>query len=172
MGHEVDRRADIYAMGVLTFEMLTGGLPFIGANRMEVASATVNAPIPSAAKLNAVLPDELDVLLAKVLAKDPGQRPQSVKDLLAQMARLPQRRAAAGAPAVAGIARPVPAQAPNPQPAETAAMRLIAAPPPIVHGSPPPSTGSQSGSAPLPTLPNLDRKPPPARAPCILNPPP
>ncbi len=77
MGHDVDRRADIYAMGVLTFEMLTGRLPFIGANRMEVAYATVNAPIPSAAKLNAVLPDELDVLLAKVLAKDPAQRPQS-----------------------------------------------------------------------------------------------
>src|SRR5207253_977870 len=70
MGHDVDRRADIYAMGVLTFEMLTGRLPFIGANRMEVAYATVNSPIPSAAKLNAVLPDELDVLLAKVLAKD------------------------------------------------------------------------------------------------------
>ncbi len=89
MGHEVDRRADIYAMGVLTFEMLTGRLPFIGANRMEVAYATVNAPIPSAAKLTAALPDELDVLLAKVLAKDPAQRPQSVKDLLAQMARRP-----------------------------------------------------------------------------------
>jgi len=79
MGHDVDRRADIYAMGVLTFEMLTGRLPFTGANRMEVAYATVNTPIPSAAKLNAVLPDELDVLLARVLAKDPAQRPQSVR---------------------------------------------------------------------------------------------
>jgi len=83
-------------MGVLTFEMLTGRLPFIGAiawrsrTRRELAD-------PSAAKLNAVLPDELDVLLAKVLAKDPAQRPQSVKDLLAQMAKLPQRRAAANA---------------------------------------------------------------------------
>jgi len=46
MGHDVDRRADIYAMGVLTFEMLTGRLPFVGANRMEVAYATVNTPIP------------------------------------------------------------------------------------------------------------------------------
>src|SRR4029077_12575198 len=133
MGHEVDRRADIYAMGVLTFEMLTGRLPFIGANRMEVAYATVNAPIPSAAKLNAVLPDELDVLLAKVLAKDPAQRPQTVKDLLAQMAKLPQRRAAA-APAAGGVARPAAASASSPQPAETAAMRLISAPPPQVHG--------------------------------------
>ena len=73
-------------MGVLTFEMLTGRLPFIGSNRMEVAYSTVNAPIPSAVKLNAALPDELDQLLAKVLAKDPAQRPQTVRDLLALMA--------------------------------------------------------------------------------------
>src|SRR5579859_7687809 len=106
MGHEVDRRADIYAMGVLTFEMLTGRLPYVGANRMEVAYATVNAPIPSAVKINAKLPDELDVLLQKVLAKEPADRPGTVKDVLAQMAKLPQRRtsppsAAAPAPVTA-----------------------------------------------------------------------
>ncbi|HAC46267.1 MAG TPA: hypothetical protein DCF65_09390, partial [Chloroflexi bacterium] len=169
MGHEVDRRADIYAMGVLTFEMLTGRLPFIGANRMEVAYATVNAPIPSAAKLNAVLPDELDVLLAKVLAKDPAQRPQSVKELLALMARLPQRRAVAGAPAAVGVTRPPLQQAPNPQPVETAAMRLISAPPPPLHGSPPPSTGSQSGSSAIRTLQMMGVKPARARGRFILN---
>src|SRR6266700_2048204 len=122
MGHDVDRRADIYAMGVLTFEMLTGRLPFVGANRMEVAYSTVNAPIPSAAKLNAVLPDELDVLLAKVLAKDPAQRPQTVKDLLTQMARLPQRRsvgAPAAAAAVAVVARSAAQPAPSSAPLET-----------------------------------------------------
>src|SRR5258708_1116930 len=106
MGHDVDKRADIYAMGVLTFEMLTGRLPFIGSNRMEVAYSTVNAPIPSAVKLNAALPDELDQLLAKVLAKDPAARPQTVRDLLSQMARLPQRRqaAAVGVGAQGGVA--------------------------------------------------------------------
>src|SRR3989442_15010646 len=153
MGHEVDRRADIYAMGVLTFEMLTGRLPFIGANRMEVAYATVNAAIPSAAKLNAVLPDELDVLLAKVLAKDPAQRPQSVKDLLSQMAKLPQRRAATGAPAAAG-ARPATASPPAPHAPDAAATRMMAAPPAPIHGSPPPtpSTGSAGGASASRTL--------------------
>jgi hypothetical protein len=172
MGHDVDRRCDIYAMGVLTFEMLTGRLPFVGANRMEVAYATVNAPIPSAAKLNAVLPDELDVLLAKVLAKDPAQRPQSVKDLLAQMAKLPQRRAA-GAPAGAAAAAIRPAAAapaPGPKPDETAAMRLIAAPA-HVHGSPPPtpSTGSSGGSSAIRTLQMMGVKPARARGRFILN---
>ena len=165
MGHEVDRRCDIYAMGVLTFEMLTGRLPFIGSNRMEVAYATVNAPVPSAAKLNAALPDELDQLLAKVLAKDPAQRPQTVRDLLAQMAKLPQRRQAPAAAASAPFARP-----PLSQPAETAAMRIISAPPAIVHGSPPPtpSTGSGSASA-LRTLEMMGVKPSRARGRFILN---
>jgi serine/threonine protein kinase len=174
MGHDVDRRADIYAMGVLTFEMLTGRLPFIGANRMEVAYATVNSPIPSAAKLNAVLPDELDVLLAKVLAKDPAQRPQSVKDLLAQMAKLPQRRAAAnsqGASAAAAMARPIAQpQAPIPQPEAAAAARVVSAPPPL-HGSPPPtpSTGSSTGSSAIRTLQMMGVKPARARGRFILN---
>ena len=174
MGHDVDRRADIYAMGVLTFEMLTGRLPFIGANRMEVAYATVNSPIPSAAKLNAVLPDELDVLLARVLAKDPAQRPQSVKDLLAQMAKLPQRRAAGnaqGAPAAAAMARPIAqSQAPIPQPEAAAAARVVSAPPPL-HGSPPPtpSTGSSSGSSAIRTLQMMGVKPARARGRFILN---
>ncbi len=163
MGHEVDRRCDIYAMGVLTFEMLTGRLPFIGSNRMEVAYATVNAPVPSAAKLNNALPDELDVLLAKVLAKDPGQRPQTVRELLSLMAKLPQRRQAPAPPAPAPFARP-----PASQPAETAAMRIVSAQP-VQHGSPPPSTGSSGSASALKTLELMGVKPSRARGRFILN---
>jgi hypothetical protein len=166
MGHEVDRRCDIYAMGVLTFEMLTGRLPFIGSNRMEVAYATVNAPVPSAAKLNNALPDELDQLLSRVLAKDPAQRPQSVKELLGLMAKLPQRRQAAPAAAPVPFARPAIAQ-----PAETAAMRIVSAQPVpvgIQHGSPPP-TPSAGGASALRTLEMMGVKPSRARGRFILN---
>jgi serine/threonine-protein kinase len=160
MGHDVDKRADIYAMGVLCFEMLTGRLPFIGSNRMEVAYSTVNAAIPSAVKLNAALPDEIDQLLAKVLAKDPGQRPQTVRDLLAQMARLPQRRQAAGAPAAvqAGNVAPAPPRpAMTPDPPTAANMRALAATlpptgppstrPAVLQGSPIPTPTAMGGSA-------------------------
>jgi serine/threonine protein kinase len=137
MGHDVDKRADIYAMGVLTFEMLTGRLPFIGSNRMEVAYSTVNAPIPSAVKLNASLPDEIDQLLAKVLAKDPAARPQTVRDLLAEMARLPQRRQAAVAPAAMPAAMPA---ASHPGAVATAPPRSgLAKDPPTASNMPPPS---------------------------------
>ncbi len=183
MGHDVDRRADIYAMGVLTFEMLTGRLPFIGSNRMEVAYATVNSPIPSAVKLNANLPDELDVLLSKVLAKDPAARPQTVRELLAQMARLPQRRAnpagagvapATGAPAAATPAAGV-AVLPRPAAAQTspdtASMRVVtpsAPPPPNFHGSPPP-TPTSAGYSTIRTLELMGVRPARARGRFILN---
>lgn len=151
MGHDVDKRADIYAMGVLTFEMLTGRLPFIGSNRMEVAYSTVNAPIPSAVKLNAALPDELDQLLAKVLAKDPAQRPQTVRDLLAQMAKLPQRRQAASAAvgaAQGAVAIAAGRPAPTMEPPTATSMKVIAAASPRpLQGSPIPTPTGVGGSA-------------------------
>src|SRR5437763_10723929 len=125
MGHDVDRRADIYAMGALTFEMLTGRLPYVGANRMEVAYSTVNSPLPSAVKISPNLPDELDQLLQKVLAKDPNERPQTVRDLLGQMAKLPQRRS------TGATVPPVPAAVP----AASQARASAAASPPIATPS-------------------------------------
>ncbi len=179
MGHDVDKRADIYAMGALTFEMLTGRLPFVGANRMEVAYATVNTPIPSAVKLNANLPDELDQLLGRVLAKDPAQRPQTVRELLAQMARLPQRRTtaagvvsatpvAAGTPSGGVAVMPRPATSSNGP--DTASMRVIqpAASPPAFHGSPPP-TPTAGGASTIRTLELMGVRPARARGRFILN---
>ncbi|HLZ94180.1 MAG TPA: serine/threonine-protein kinase, partial [Candidatus Dormibacteraeota bacterium] len=197
MGHEVDRRADIYAMGVLTFEMLTGRLPYVGANRMEVAYATVNSPIPSACALNANLPDELDQLLTKVLAKDPNARPQTVRELLGQMAKLPQRRASAAATvppapaaaassavraaAAASVVAPPPAT-PSAQPALPGAGAAVGAAPaqtlppirrvaaPVLHGSPPPTPSSGSGSSSaVRTLELMGIKPSRARGKFILN---
>ena len=189
MGHDVDKRADIYAMGVLCFEMLTGRLPYLGSNRMEVAYATVNTPIPSAVKINPNLPDELDVLLAKVLAKDPAQRPQTVRELLAQMARLPQRRTSPAGAASASPAASVPtaASAPGPggvavlpKPAatsngpDTTSMRAVqpshmgAPPPPMLHGSPPP-TPTSAGASTVRTLELMGVRPARARGRFILN---
>ncbi|TMF29283.1 MAG: hypothetical protein E6I30_13905, partial [Chloroflexi bacterium] len=178
MGHDVDKRADIYAMGALTFEMLTGRLPYVGANRMEVAYATVNTPIPSAVKLNANLPDELDQLLQKVLAKDPAQRPQTVRELLAQMARLPQRRTtaagvAAATPVAASTSTGGVAVMPRPTTSsngpDTTSMRVIQqSAPPGFHGSPPP-TPTAAGASTIRTLELMGVRPARARGRFILN---
>jgi hypothetical protein len=172
--------------------MLTGRLPYVGANRMEVAYATVNSPIPSAVGINPNLPDELDQLLSRVLAKDPNDRPQTVRDLLGQMAKLPQRRPgsavmATAPPLPAATAPPAPsarATAP-PAPAPVAAVAVAApAAPPVpapslpgmqrmatLHGSPPPpppSSGSGSSSA-VRTLELMGVKPSRAHGRFILN---
>jgi serine/threonine protein kinase len=154
MGHDVDKRADIYAMGVLTFEMLTGRLPYTGANRMEVAYATVNSPIPSAVQLNANLPDELDQLLAKVLAKDPNERPQTVRELLGLMAKLPQRRS------TGATAPPVPAAGAR---AAVASMETTAMPltPQAAQQVMLAASGVPGGPAPIETLPPMQRVSPP-----------
>jgi len=155
MGHDVDRRADIYALGVLTFEMLTGRLPYTGANRMEVAYATVNSPIPSAVALNANLPDELDQLLKRVLAKDPNERPQTVRELLGQMAKLPQRRS------TGATVPPVPAAVPGTRVGasmETTAMPLTPQAVPAVVLA---ASGAPGGPAPVQTLPPMQRVAPP-----------
>jgi hypothetical protein len=142
----------------------------------------VNSPIPSAVKINPKLPDELDSLLAKVLAKEPGDRPQTVKDVLAQMAKLPQRRTS---PVGAPPAAPVPATAapggvagpPRPAAAaigpDTTSMRAMrpstpAPPPAILHGSPPPTPTSAPGST-IRTLELMGVRPARARGRFVLN---
>jgi len=92
LGQELDHRADIYAMGVMTFEMMTGVMPFGGTTAVEIAIATVRQPIPSAAALKDSLPDELDAVLARAMAKNREERPSSVRELIAMLGKVPQRR--------------------------------------------------------------------------------
>jgi serine/threonine protein kinase len=92
LGKEVDARADVYAYGALVFRSLTGRLPFPGTTPMEIAIATVTAPIPSAVALRPELPDELDAVLERILAKNPDDRPESMTAAVALFNRVPQHR--------------------------------------------------------------------------------
>jgi serine/threonine protein kinase len=71
---ELDERADIYSLGVVLFEMLTGHLPFGGDGYAEVLMKQVTMQAPAARSLVPDLPEELDVLLARALAKQPDER--------------------------------------------------------------------------------------------------
>ena len=74
-GYAIDHRADIYALGSIVFEMLTGRPPFIADNAMEmVAKHLMEPPVP-ASTLAAGVPPELDALVLRMLAKSPDGRP-------------------------------------------------------------------------------------------------
>jgi serine/threonine protein kinase len=78
---DIDRRTDIYSVGVMLYHLLTGQLPFGGANYDEVLDQirSVTPQMPS--HLNPSIPAELEKILLKTLAKDKNERYQTAKDL-------------------------------------------------------------------------------------------
>jgi serine/threonine-protein kinase len=83
----VDRRADVYALGVMCFEMLTGYRPFDAATPMHVMVAHVSQPVPRASALAPDLPPAVDDALARMLAKQADARPACAADAVAELAR-------------------------------------------------------------------------------------
>jgi serine/threonine-protein kinase len=70
-----DARTDVYACGILLFEMLTGRQPFTGDTPIQVAFQHVNADIPAPSSLEPWLPSEVDELVEALAAREPADRP-------------------------------------------------------------------------------------------------
>jgi class 3 adenylate cyclase/tetratricopeptide (TPR) repeat protein len=70
----VDKAADIYSLGVIAFEALTGSPPYEHENGFDVILAHMNSPIPKASERGEGLPKAIDSVLARALAKAPGER--------------------------------------------------------------------------------------------------
>jgi beta-lactam-binding protein with PASTA domain/tRNA A-37 threonylcarbamoyl transferase component Bud32 len=77
-----DARSDIYALGIMMFEMLTGEQPFKGEQPMQIAYQHANDAVPSPSSKNPSVPPELDDLVLWATAKDPDQRPHDAREML------------------------------------------------------------------------------------------
>ncbi|MBV9281433.1 MAG: protein kinase [Chloroflexi bacterium] len=148
-GERVDGRADLYAVGVVLYQVVTGLLPFEGSDPLTVAFRQVHkAPRPPR-EVDATVPAGWEALILKALAKDPGERFQTAREMLDALSALagveaPARRCPACDASLRATARfctecgsPVAApQAPQisaPPPSATQAMPMAAPPPPGVQ---------------------------------------
>ena len=81
LGRDLDERSDVYATGVLAFEMFTGRLPFEGKNPQEVALARLKGASLRVRSVQPELPEVLDAVIAQALAQNPADRFQSMDEL-------------------------------------------------------------------------------------------
>jgi hypothetical protein len=84
--HTADRRSDVYSLGVILFELLTGERPFRG-NVSMLIHQVINEEPPSPRKLNVNVPRDLETICAKCLEKDPGRRYATAQNLADELNR-------------------------------------------------------------------------------------
>ena len=150
LGQATDGRSNLFSLGAMLYEMVTERKAFDGADleslRQRVLESTPAAPIQVNAKVHPLLSD----LIMKALAKDPGQRYQTGRQLLDDLEKCKESKPAAKKPeaakAVAAPAKPAQARPAAPAAARPAA-RPTPGPPASAPPSPAPAPAAQSGLA-------------------------
>ena len=85
-----DARSDIYALGIMLYEMLTGEQPYRGEQPMQIAFQHATESVPRPSIRNAAVPESLDELVLWATEKDPEERPADARDMLTRLQEIEQ----------------------------------------------------------------------------------
>ena len=85
MGGEVTPRSDLYSLGAMLYEMVTGRPPFLGDDSVAIIGQHINTPPVAPTWHNGQCPRPLEALIMRLLAKDPSERPESATDVLSAL---------------------------------------------------------------------------------------
>jgi TolB-like protein len=85
LGHGVDYRSDLFTLGAILFEMLTGRRAFPGRNDGDISVQVLQSTPPAPSSINADIPADLDIVVAKAMAKTIGDRFQSAAEMAAAL---------------------------------------------------------------------------------------
>jgi serine/threonine protein kinase len=88
LSEDFDERADLFSMGVVLFECLTGRLPFEGTTIVSIIAHLMRDEAPSPSALNPEVPAHVSAMVLQLLAKEPAGRPSSASDVVQRLAAL------------------------------------------------------------------------------------
>ncbi len=135
----VDHRTDIFSLGIMLFEMVTGQRPFKGDTKMSTLTSVLRDQPPAVTELKAGIPNHLGRVVQRCLAKDPDRRYQTALDVRNELETVRDElmtSLGSGISPASGIAAPGPV---TPPPGQTPVT-----PPPVAQQTPTPYPGSSS----------------------------
>jgi serine/threonine protein kinase/Tfp pilus assembly protein PilF len=106
LGRPVDHRSDLFSLGIVLYELVTGRLPFTATTTTETIEKIAHAEPEAMARFNYALPQELERIIRKLLEKEPERRYQSARDLVVDLKNFKRDSASGETPRAAAPATP------------------------------------------------------------------